>query len=80
MGSNQFYVDLTNNKNIVLQIIEGPNVDTIYNVTSSQGKASVGRKTTNEISLPDQHLSNIHSTIFSVEGVWYIEDMVTTNG
>lgn len=44
-------------------------------------KINVGRKATNEINFPDdQHLSNIHSTFYQVEGVWYIEDLGTTNG
>lgn len=28
----------------------------------------------------DQHLSNIHATIFTVDNKYYIEDMGTTNG
>mgnify|MGYP002344513415 CR=1 FL=1 len=42
---------------------------------------SIGRKQTNMLNFPDdQHLSNIHATIFSVENKYYVEDMGTTNG
>jgi predicted component of type VI protein secretion system len=81
MGSNQFLVDLGNAKCLTLKIIEGPNLGEIFTAQFPRGKSNVGRKPTNDISFPeDQHLSNMHSTIFSIEGVWYIEDLGTTNG
>lgn len=66
---------------MALKIIEGPNIGETFILSALKGKSNVGRKNTNEISFPeDQHLSNIHSTIFAIEGVWYIEDLGTTNG
>jgi pSer/pThr/pTyr-binding forkhead associated (FHA) protein len=53
----------------------------MFTLTLARSKNNVGRKNTNEISfIEDQHLSNIHATIFAVEGIWYIEDLGTTNG
>lgn len=74
MGSNQFVVDLSNVKTLNLRVIEGPNLgDTFTQSTGKKGKSNIGRKTTNEISFPDdQHLSNMHATIFAIEGLWYI--------
>ncbi len=44
-------------------------------------KVTVGRKQTNALNFPDdQHLSNIHATIFSIDNKYYLEDMGTTNG
>lgn len=81
MGSNQFLVDLTCEKSLGLKVVEGPNIGETFVHTAMKGKANIGRKTTNEISFPeDQHLSNMHSTVFAIEGVWYIEDLGTTNG
>lgn len=81
MGSNQFLVDLNNAKSLALKVIEGPNIGDTFVHTTVKGKANIGRKATNEISFPeDQHLSNMHSTIFAIEGIWYIEDLGTTNG
>jgi hypothetical protein len=73
MGSNQFIVDLNNEKTVALKVIEGPNIGETFLQSAVKGKSNVGRKNTNEISFPeDQHLSNIHSTVFAIEGVWYI--------
>ncbi len=74
MGSNQFLVDLSNAKTLNLKVIEGPNLgETFTQSTVKKGKSNVGRKATNEISFPDdQHLSNMHATIFAIEGLWYI--------
>lgn len=81
MGSNQFLIDLSNAKSLILKVIEGPNLGEVYSVPIPKGKSNIGRKTTNDFSFPeDQHLSNMHSTIFSIEGLWYIEDLGTTNG
>jgi pSer/pThr/pTyr-binding forkhead associated (FHA) protein len=81
MGSNQFLIDLNNAKSIIFKVLEGPNIGDVYTITNGKGKANVGRKATNDFSFPeDQHLSNMHSTIFSIEGLWYIEDLGTTNG
>ena len=81
MGSNQFWMDLSNSKTLSMKIIEGPNAGEPIGMLSIKGKVNIGRKPTNEISFPeDQHLSNIHATIFTVEGIWYIEDLGTTNG
>lgn len=42
---------------------------------------TVGRKQSNILNFPDdQHLSNLHATMFSLENKYYIEDMGTTNG
>jgi len=80
LGSNQFQVDLSKPDNIYLQVIEGPNMGHIFSVPKSN-KSSLGRKTTNNINFPDdQHLSNVHATFYPVEGIYYIEDMGTTNG
>lgn len=41
----------------------------------------IGRKSTNDISFPhDITLSNLHARLTYVDLVWYIEDLVTTNG
>ena len=81
MGSNQFIADLSSVKTLMLKIIEGPNLNEVFSLPAAKGKVNVGRKATNEINFPeDQHLSNVHSTIFSIEGVWYVEDLGTTNG
>lgn len=80
MGSNQFQANMSRPDQISLKIIEGPNVEDIIELPQKT-KINVGRKATNEINFPDdQHLSNIHSTLYEVEGVWYIEDLGTTNG
>lgn len=72
MGSNQFLVNMSMPEQIALRIIEGPNVEDIIELPQ-KNKINIGRKATNEISFSeDQHLSNIHSTIYEVEGVWYI--------
>lgn len=58
---------------MALKVIEGPNIGETFIQSAIKGKSNVGRKNTNEISFPeDQHLSNIHSTVFAIEGVWYI--------
>lgn len=81
MGSNQFLVNLDNAKYLILKVIEGPNLGETFTSQIPKGKSNIGRKGTNDISFPeDQHLSNMHSTIFSIEGIWYIEDLGTTNG
>ena len=81
MGSNQFQANMTKPEQVSLRIIEGPNVEDIIELPSDKNKINVGRKATNEMNFPDdQHLSNIHSTIYQVEGVWYFEDLGTTNG
>ena len=80
MGSNQFQVTIRENEALSLRITEGPGADDIIELTNKT-KINVGRKTTNEIHFPDdQHLSNIHSTLYEVGGIWYIEDLGTTNG
>lgn len=44
-------------------------------------KITIGRKNTNQLNFQeDQHLSNLHATIFSIENKYYLEDMGTTNG
>jgi pSer/pThr/pTyr-binding forkhead associated (FHA) protein len=44
-------------------------------------KITIGRKPQNEINFPeDHHLSNIHATLFQVNGIWYVEDLGSTNG
>ena len=72
MGSNQFEVNMSKADHISLTIIEGPNMNDVIELPQ-QTKINVGRKATNEINFPDdQHLSNIHSTLYEVEGVWYV--------
>lgn len=65
MGSNQFqahYIDGTLN----LEVLEGPSQGLIYEIPKNS-KTSIGRKNTNPINFPeDQHLSNLHATIFSI--------------
>lgn len=61
-------------------IIEGPSQSIVVEIPKT-AKATVGRKLNNFLSFPDgKHLSNIHSTISYIEGKFYIEDMITTNG
>ena len=44
-------------------------------------KITIGRKQTNtRIFVDDQHLSNVHASIFSIDNKYYLEDMATTNG
>lgn len=65
MGSNQFLAHL-NGTNLSLEIIEGPSQGPLIEIPKT-GKISIGRKANNLINFPDdQHLSNIHSTIFSI--------------
>lgn len=67
MGSNQFLIDLNNAKCLLLKIVEGPNSGDNLPALMPKGKANIGRKSTNDFSFPeDQHLSNMHSTIFSI--------------
>lgn len=81
MGSNQFQANMSKPDQVSLRIIEGPNLEDEIVLPQQKNKLNVGRKNTNEINFPDdQHLSNIHSTIYQVEGIWYIEDLGTTNG
>lgn len=63
-----------------MKVIDGPNQDSVY-VLNEHEIYSVGRKETNQMSFPDdQHLSGIHSKIFRIKDLWYIEDIATTNG
>ena len=81
MGSNQFQIDTSKSDAIQLVSIEGPNAYETFLISKNSTKSSIGRKTTNDIHFPDdQHMSNIHATIFPVEGVWHVEDLGTTNG
>ena len=78
MGSNQFQAILTGNS-LNLQVIEGPAHDITLEIPKT--KCTIGRKPTNTIHFQDdQHLSNLHSNIFFMEGGYYIEDMGPTNG
>lgn len=47
MGSNQFYIDLSNSKILAMKIIEGPNFGEPVAVVSIKGKVNIGRKGTN---------------------------------
>ena len=83
MGSNQFEVYSIAGNELVLRVVEGPNVEQSQIVIPiPQGsKVNCGRKTTNAINFPDdQHLSNIHSSITNIEGKFLLEDLATTNG
>ena len=71
LGSNQFYVASINNNDenygeLNLSIIEGPNQNVEYNLIFQDKNVpyNIGRKPSNEISMPDDHhLSHIHSRI-----------------
>jgi pSer/pThr/pTyr-binding forkhead associated (FHA) protein len=79
MGSNQFQAHFLDGV-LTLEIIEGPSQGSMIEIVKNS-KVTVGRKQTNALNFPDdQHLSNVHSTIFSAEGKYFIEDMGTTNG
>lgn len=71
MGSNQFqshYFDGI----LTLEIIEGPSQGYIIEIPKNN-TVSIGRKQTNMLNFPDdQHLSNIHATIFTVDNKYYI--------
>jgi pSer/pThr/pTyr-binding forkhead associated (FHA) protein len=80
MGSNQFQIDITKPEVISLVIIEGPNVSQVFSIPK-ESKSTMGRKNNNDIHFTDdQHLSNMHATIYPVQGIWYVEDLGTTNG
>ena len=80
MGSNQFEISMPNKHLEALKIIEGTNVDFCF-VLPKKDKITIGRKPHNEINFPDDHhLSNMHSTLYSVDGDWYVEDLGSTNG
>jgi predicted component of type VI protein secretion system len=79
MGSNQFQASLVGGI-LTLTIVEGPAHDLVMEIPK-QGKVTIGRKPNNLINFQDdQHLSNIHSSILSIDGKYFIEDMGTTNG
>ena len=78
MGSNQFQFIATDTPRLC--ICDGIDAGNEY-ILSPNTVASVGRKEGNQISLThDQHLSLFHSKVFKVKGVWYVEDLATTNG
>lgn len=80
MGSNQFEVNMSDRHLMALKIIEGPNTEYCF-IVPKKDKITIGRKPHNEINFPDDHhLSNIHATFFSVGGIWYVEDLGSTNG
>lgn len=80
MGSNQFLVDMTDRHAMALKVVDGPNTDNCF-VVPKKDKITIGRKPHNEINFPeDHHLSNIHATIFNANGIWYVEDVGSTNG
>lgn len=79
MGSNQFQAHFLEG-NLTFEIIEGPSQGYMIEIPRNS-KITVGRKPTNILDFPDdQHLSNLHATIFSIDNKYYLEDMGTTNG
>lgn len=83
MGSNQFEVYSISDCELVLRVIEGPNIEQSQIVIPipKGSKVNCGRKTSNAINFPeDQHLSNIHATITNIDGKFMLEDLATTNG
>ena len=80
MGSNQFEIRMSDKHLMALKVIQGTNVDTCF-VMPKKDKITIGRKPHNQVSFPDDHhLSNIHATLFCVQGIWYVEDLGSTNG
>ena len=49
-------------------------------LTDTKKTFSFGRKTTNDFSFDDQHLSGIHAKIQIINGSFVLEDMSSTNG
>ena len=79
MGSNQFQARFFEGI-LTLEIIEGPSLGSLIEIPRNS-KVTIGRKQTNLLNFPDdQHLSNIHATIFSIDNRYYIEDMGPSNG
>lgn len=71
MGSNQFQAHFSEGI-LTLEVIEGPSQGSLIEIPKNN-KISVGRKQNNAINFPDdQHLSNIHATIFSLDNKYYI--------
>lgn len=71
MGSNQFLAQIVNGV-LHLEIIEGPALNATFEILKGQ-KIMIGRKASNTINFPDdQHLSNIHSSIFSMENKYFV--------
>lgn len=65
MGSNQFQAHFLDGI-LTLEVIEGSALGNMYEIPKNS-KVTVGRKQTNVLNFPDdQHLSNIHATIFSI--------------
>ena len=79
MGSNQFEVDLSDSQMMGLMVIDGPNTDLCVRIPKKD-KVTIGRKSHNQVNFEDHHLSNNHSTFFNVSGIWYVEDLGSTNG
>lgn len=80
MGSNQFEVSMSDIHLTALKVVEGTNLGFVFSLPKKD-KITIGRKPHNEISFPDDHhLSNQHATFFSIDGVWYVEDLGSTNG
>jgi hypothetical protein len=64
MGSNSYRIDQCNERMLVMTIIDETQFSYEFRVEKGM-KIGIGRKTTNEISFPDdQHLSNSHAIIF----------------
>lgn len=79
MGSNQFQAHLENGM-LTLDVIEGPANGATITIPQA-GKVTIGRKSNNLLNFPnDQHLSNCHSEILSLNNNYYIADLNTTNG
>ena len=71
MGSNQFYIKVEDGMPM-LEVLEGPAQGVVAHL-KPEGKISIGRKTTNDISFgEDQHLSNLHAYIHCVADKFYV--------
>ena len=80
MGSYTFLIEEIVGTRISLEVIEGPESPLRIEVEVEK-KISIGRKSSNKISFPeDQHMSNIHACIFTIEDRLYLEDLGATNG
>lgn len=65
MGSNQFQAHFIDGV-LTLEIVQGPSQGNVIEIPKNN-KVTVGRKQSNTLNFPDdQHLSNIHATIFSL--------------
>ncbi len=56
-----------------VKVVEGKNENYSFNFKDSQSKISIGRKSTNDISFPqDITLSNLHAKLTNSDKMWYL--------